>query len=652
MIWQVLILAALALPLAQGGQDATRADLTELSLEDLLNIKVTSVARRERKLSQSASAVYVITGEDIRRSGATTIPDALRMAPGVQVAQLDGSKWAIGIRGFTGRFSNKLLVMVDGRSVYSPVFGGVYWETNDVLLEDVERIEVIRGPGATMWGSNAVNGVVNIITKPARDTQGGLASGGGGNQEGGFGAARFGAQAGSKIHYRVYSKYFSRSGLLLDGGARAPDDWQKLQGGFRLDWQPSTRDEAMLSGDTYEGEAGGRQGLPAGTPLSQMVLPEHPKFSGSNLVGRWARQHSARSRTQIQASFEHNKRRDLYQDWAFQTGDIEFQHALDLSRHAVMWGGGYRITADETTPTQWSRFVPPSRTTQRGNAFVQDEIALVPDKLLLTLGSKFERNTLTGWEVQPSVSLLWNRGAADTIWVSASRAVRTPSRGERNMIFDSFAFSEPGGPVFISQIQGTDEFRSERLWAYEAGYRFTPLPQLSFDLAAFHSAYGGVTGLVAGVPFPRSLDPPVFVAPVIYTNVNEVDFHGAEAAVLWNPFETADLRISYSWIQGQFGGQGLVEKGPTHQLQARWHWTVAHNFEWDSSYLFVDGYSGVAAYHRVDSRFGWRPARPWEFSLVFQHLLDRQHREAPVTVFLDQSSEVGRSIFGKLTWRF
>jgi iron complex outermembrane receptor protein len=249
------LLPASAAP--QGGP----GDLTALSLESLLDMEVTSVARREQKLSQSASAVYVITQEDIRRSGATNIPDLLRMASGVQVAQIDSNKWSVSIRGFNGRFSRRLLVMIDGRSVYHPAFAGVYWEANEVLLEDVDRIEVIRGPGATMWGSNAVNGVINVITKHSGQTQGGLLTSGGGNQEGGFGAARFGGEAKENLHYRFYSKYFSRSGLLLDDGERANDNWLKLQGGVRIDFEPTPKDTFLLSSDAYSADAGDRQFL-------------------------------------------------------------------------------------------------------------------------------------------------------------------------------------------------------------------------------------------------------------------------------------------------------------------------------------------------------------------------------------------------------
>jgi iron complex outermembrane receptor protein len=276
----------------------TPSDLTALSLESLLDMEVTSVSRREQKVSQSASAIYVITREDIRRSGVTTIPDALRMAPGVTVMQMDGSKWAISIRGFTGRFSNKLLEMIDGRSIYSPTFGGVYWEANDELLEDIERIEDIRGPGATLWGSNAVNGVINIITKDTQESQGVLVSSGGGNQEGGFAAARFGGKAGSRLHYRLDSKYNSRSGLLLPSGDRANDNLWKMQGGFRLDWDPSERDEVLFSGDAYEGGAGERFRVPLRESPFQQETSRRTSFSGANLLGRWTHKHSERSLTQ------------------------------------------------------------------------------------------------------------------------------------------------------------------------------------------------------------------------------------------------------------------------------------------------------------------------------------------------------------------
>ncbi|MEX2301720.1 MAG: TonB-dependent receptor [Bryobacterales bacterium] len=647
-LWAALLLvmgAGVATP-----QPAAQRDLTELSIEDLLNIEVTSVSRREQKLSQSASAVYVITQEDIRRSGMTTVPDALRMAPGVQVAQIDGNRWAVSIRGFTGRFANKLLVMIDGRTLYLGTSAGVYWEAHDVLLEDVERIEVVRGPGATMWGSNAVNGVINIITRHASETQGGLVSGGGGNQEGGFGGVRFGGRAGPRLHYRLYSKYLSRSGGLLDGGERAADNLQRLQGGFRLDWQPTDSDELMFSGDAADTGAGSRLSLPATQFPYQQVLPFRATSSTANVFGRWAR-HSSRSRTQLQAFFDHTTADNLYSRFRLNQADIEFQHQMDFSRHNLMWGVGHRTAADVNDSTQWLSLNPRRATTRRTNTFVQDEIVLLPEKLLLSVGSKFETNSFSGWEIQPSVSLLWNLNARQTTWAAVSRAVRTPSRTDRQVTLDFFGMPGPDESILILQSHSDPNFGSEQLWAYEAGYRIQAAARLSFDLAVFYNAYDDIAGTVEGAPFVRETSPLTIVAPVHYTNLSAVDFYGAELAAAWNPLESASLRLNYAWLGGEFENP-VHTKGPSHQFHGRWYWNLPGPFEGDSAYYFVDGYSGVPAYHRVDSRLGWQAARGWSLSLVLQNLLDNQHREQPLSPYLEQSSEVGRSVYGKLTWRY
>lgn len=629
----------------------TSADLTELSLEDLLNIEVTSVARREQKLSQSASAVYVITQEDIRRSGVTTLPDALRLAPGVQVAQIDGARWSVSIRGFMGRFANKLLVMIDGRTLYLGTSAGVYWEVHDVMLEDVERIEVIRGPGATMWGSNAVNGVINIITQHTRDTQGGLVSAGGGNQEGAFGGARFGARAGPRLHYRVYSRYLSRSGGLLEGGQRAPDNLLRMQGGFRIDFQPSQKDEIMVSGDAFDTGAGSRLSLTSTQFPYQQVTPFRATSSAANVVGRWARRHSSRSRTQLQAFFDHTSADNLYSRFRVNQADIEFQHELDLSRHNLMWGVGFRSSTDATDSTPWLRLDPSHATTRRTNIFVQDEVVLLPQKLALTVGSKFETNSFSGWEVQPSVSLLWNVTRKHTTWVSASRAVRTPSRSDRHGTLDLLGTPGPDGSILVLQGQNTSDYGSESLWAYEAGYRIQALSGLSFDLATFYNAYDDIGDVLQGTPFIRATSPLTVVSPVYYANLSSVEFYGAELAATWNPLESTSVRWNYAWLGGRFENP-LHTKGPTHQFHARWFWNLPGRFEWDNAYYFVDGYSGVSAYHRVDTRLGWQAASGWGFSVVLQNLLDDQHREQPLAPYLEQPSEVGRSLYGKLTLRY
>ncbi|MEX2301721.1 MAG: TonB-dependent receptor [Bryobacterales bacterium] len=632
-------------------QPAGQHDLTEMSLEDLLSIEVTSVARREQKLSQSASAIYVITQEDIRRSGVTTLPDALRLAPGVQVMQMDGGKWGVSIRGFNGRFANKLLVMIDGRSIYSPIFAGVYWEANDVLLEDVDRIEVIRGPGATMWGSNAVNGVINIITKHTSETQGVRVTAGGGNQEGGFGSARLGGAAGSKFHYRFYSKYNSRSGLLLPSGERANDNLRKSQGGFRLDWQPSERDDVMLSGDAYEGGNGERYVLTLRVPPYQQETAYRDSFSGTNLLARWTHRHSERAQTQFQIYFDRVNRDSLLdRNTSFSLGDAEVQYQHDLSSHRLMFGVGYRVSRDYT-PAEWAgTFDPQRRTLQRVNTFVQDEITLLPGKLFLTLGSKFENNTYVDWRAQPSISLLANVTDRSTVWLSAAHAEKSPSRVERDLIVDIFAAPGPQGSLLVGQVRGSEEVGPEQLRAFEGGYRFSPLRGLSFDLAGFYNVYEDLVGIVEQPPVFVGGTPPTTLLPQVFANAEEGHrLYGAEAAASWRPLEAGALRLSYAWLRGSTGGEAYLT-GSGHQLLARWSWNLPGNIEWDSSYRFTDAFSTIPAYHRVDTRLGWRPARRWELSVVGQHLLDSQHLESPPLFAVP--TEIGRSIYGKLTWGF
>lgn len=316
-------------------------DLAELSIQELMEVQVTSVSRKGQRLSKSASAVYVITSEDIRRSGVTSIPEALRMAPGVQVAQLDANKWAVGIRGFNNRFSNKLLVMVDGRSVYTPLFAGVDWDVQDMLLDDIDRIEVVRGPGGTMWGSNAVNGVINIITKSADQTQGGLVRTGWGNQEGPLGEMRFGGKIGSSAHYRASSKYFQRPAQHLAAGGRAEDDWKMLRGGFRLDWNRSERDSLMLSGNVYGGQSNSSLLLPTFTRPFQGRFRNHADLSGNNILARWTHTHSGRSTSNLQVYHDRQRRDDLALNQRLvEATDFDFQNEFRLSsNNQLMWGG-------------------------------------------------------------------------------------------------------------------------------------------------------------------------------------------------------------------------------------------------------------------------------------------------------------------------
>src|SRR5438093_3529420 len=408
------------------------SDLADMSLEDLTKIEVTSVSKHKEKLADAPAAIFVITQEDIRRSGVTTIADALRLAPGLEVARVASHDWAITSRGFNELYANKLLVLIDGRSVYTPLFSGVYWDVQDTLLEDIDRIEVIRGPGATLWGANAVNGVINITTKSAKETIGGLLSGGYGTEEQGFGSARYGGKLGEDAYYRGYVKYFNRDSSALPSGAQANDAWEMYRGGFRTDWEPSAQNLFTLQGDAYAGTE--NQTVTLFTPAFPFTQPDASKMrvSGGNVIGRWTHTFTPDSDLKLQIYYDRTDRAVDYFKEMRNTADFDLQYRHPLwQRHDVTWGVGFRYADSDTSRSNFTlAFIPPERITRIFNTFIQDEITLVKERLRLTLGSKFERNDYTGFEIQPSGRLLWTPHERHSVWASVSRAVRTPSRAE------------------------------------------------------------------------------------------------------------------------------------------------------------------------------------------------------------------------------
>ena len=446
-----------------------QSGLADLNIEDLMNMKVTSVSRKAEKAYNAAAAIYVITSEDIRRSGASSIAELLRLAPGIEVDRIDGSRWAITSRGFIDRFGNKLLVLVDGRSVYTPLFSGVFWDAQQLLLDDIDRIEVIRGPGATVWGANAVNGVINIITKRAIDTEGAMLQAATDTITPQSGCMRFGGSLGSNAHFRVYGRGFDQSALDPVSGMPAYDLCTQRFGGFRADWELPKGQSLLVEGQSYGGHEQEGQITPSG------IVNDAVSQSGSNALLRWGST-SGKSDLSAQLYFDHTARsvKILYSE-VRDTTDLDFQHSLQLSsNNQLTWGLGYRISNDSTRGTPLVSWDPASRTEKLAGLFVQDEITLRPE-VRLTLGSKFERNDYTGTEVQPSARLLWTPDSRRTGWLAVSQAVRTPCRTEADgrILFGVTTIPVPGVgnvpvPVYLT---GNHDYKSETMMAYKAGYR-------------------------------------------------------------------------------------------------------------------------------------------------------------------------------------
>src|ERR1051325_9339580 len=484
-------LAGLLGILSSRAAETSGTNSNDLTLEELVNIKVTSVSKKETRLEDSPAAIAVLTQEDFQRLGATSIAEALRAVPGVEVARMNANTWAITARGFNGQYANKLLVLVYGRSVYTPTFGGVYWDLQDLVLEDLDRVEVVRGPGGTLWGANAFNGVINIITKSAKDTQGGLISTTLGTEFLPSTSARYGGELTTNLYYRVYGKYFNREGFEDKDGHDMDDDWRLGRGGARLDWEPSEHNTLTLFGGVYRGTFG-EQVQKTGLPFTNAFFGVDAPTSGGNVLGRWTHIFSEESEFKFQAYYDAIRRvdpfggGDLDIDNDFfhgnsliekrDTFDLDFQHRFPLgSRQSVMWGLGFRYSQDSLTSNGGEISFNPKHFRDRlFSSFVQDEIRLFPDKLSLTIGSKFEHNDFTGFEPEPSGRLLWTPTERQTVWGSIGRAVRTPTRVERDARVNLTSFPLPDGTPAQVSLFSNPNLDSETVLAYELGYRFEP----------------------------------------------------------------------------------------------------------------------------------------------------------------------------------
>ena len=642
---------ALLAAAAAGGACAQGGELEDLSVEELSNINITSVSRHEERLADAPASVFVITAADIRRSGATSLPEVLRLAPNLQVARVSASGYAISARGFNNSSANKLLVLIDGRSVYSPLFSGVFWDVQDVLLEDVERIEVISGPAGTLWGVNAVNGVINVITRSSQFSQGSLFAAGAGNQEKSA-AARYGGTLGADGNYRVYGKYFDRANTQTANGMDKSDGWHKNLAGFRADWDHPA-DQVMLEGKAYGGDEG--QPLPGTISVAGVFLPlDTIRLSGANLNGHWTHALDDGASLNLQAYYDRTQRSvpptfnellDIF--------DVQFQHSLHPGgRHTLAWGAEYRLGVDRVDNSRIVAFLPADVNQKWASLFAQDEIALSKD-LRLTLGARLERNDYTGNEVLPTARLAWKQAQESLLWAAASRTVRAPSRLDRDTFVPTFGpFARPGGLPFL--LAGGPTVISETADVYELGYRSQPTQRLSYSVTAFHARYDHVRTqeILPSATFPFFF---ASIANNMKAMTTGVELWGAwQASPAWRLsagmtalHEKRGL-LPGSNDQASVDAAGL-DPGSSWNLRSSWDLSDRREFDLILRHVGQLASPAVPSYTAIDLRYAWKVRQDMELSVTGQNLFLGPHAEFtdPLT-----RSELGAAVFFKAVSRF
>lgn len=647
--------SALFFALAMQAQEVTNIDISELPLEQLLKMDVT-ILKGHRMLSATPAAISIVTSDDIRRSGAMNIPEALRQVPGMEVARLDANEWAVSMRGFNDLFANKLLVLQDGRTVYSPVFSGVFWDVQGAMMEDIDRIEVIRGPGSTVWGANAVNGVINVITKSAKDTQGMLVSVGSGNIDQAFVNARYGGQFGSNVFYRVYGTYLDHDSFAQPNGHDANNAWQMGRGGFHLDWDASPQDLVTLQGDGYAGGVHETFSIydPTSPTLARQV-PDRMDVHGGNALARWTHTFSDASELKTQVYYDRTDRHATVFGEERDTVDLDAQYSFALGeRNALISGLGYRRSSDTMDENTQATFLPVSETLNLFSAFAQDEVTIFPDKLKFTLGSKIEHNDFTGWEVEPGGRLAWTPDSRNTLWASVSRAVQTPSRVEEDVRLNEIQ-PTPFGPAVL-EISGNRNFQSEKLMAYETGYRVHPCSKASFDVAAFYNVYDDLRSLETSPGFP-------FIPATLANNLYG-DTYGFEATATMEVQPWWRLTPTYSLLKEELHARHRSTdatsvrqdegQDPQQQFSLRSAMDLPHNVSLDATLRYVDELPSlrVSSYVTMDARVAWRATKNLEFALVGQDLFAPHHAEFRPTFVQTQPADVPRSFYAKVTWHF
>ena len=618
---------------SQGEASLGTKMLKSLSIEELMNIEVTSVSKRPEKLQETASAIQVITQEDIRHSGVTSVPEALRLATNLQVAQVNASQWAISARGFNNVLANKLLVLIDGRVVYTPMYAGVFWDVQNLVLEDIDRIEVISGPGGTLWGANAVNGVINIITKRAQDTAGLYAEAAAGTELPGLGSLRYGNAISEHLSYRVYSTAFKRGNTTFPDSIQANDNWKMIQGGVRFDWSPNENNIVTCQGNLYDG----RPDPDSGQPVAA---------SGNNFITRWNHVFSERSDVQVQLYYDQTWR-DFRNNFTedLKTYDIEGQHRLQInSMHEFVYGGGFRAMAHEVENLELFAFLPSEKDLFLFNIFAQDNIQLIPDKIRLVAGLKVEHYTYSDFQFQPNLRLSWTIKEGQTVWHAVSRAVKNPSRLDREFYLSIF----PGFPFIVGH-----EAKPEYLTAYELGWHSQATTALSFSLSSYYNRYDNIRGVS-----PRD---PNTSFPVIFNNSVEGNTYGAEVSFTCQVNTWWRLRGGYNFLKKELSiKKGMTDTNnasaesddPTHQALIQSIMNLKDKFELGAVIRYVDElpHQNVPEYIGVDVRLSWKIIPNLQLSLVAQNLLDDAHPE-----FVPSSPaprEIERSGYLKIACRF
>lgn len=638
-------------------------DLADMSVEDLLNVRVITAGKTEQKLSQTPAAVYVITAEDIRRAGLTSIPEALRLAPGVEVAQINSTTWAIAMHGFNSHYSNKLLVLIDGRSVYSSIIAQVFWSIQDFPLDDVERIEVIRGPGGSVWGANATDGVINIITRSAKQSQGGVVSVTGGSHDNAVIDVRYGSLFGREGAYRISARYANRGAFDALAGGSDFDHSSLERLSSRIDLI-SEKNSFTGEGDLFQVDSGETLLFPTLVPPATALVNLPVSYGGGTALLRWEHRLNSGAKTAFQTFYDREDLSEAGLKVVAQTLDIDFQHQLRLlEHHDLVWGGGLRIVRQDSSGASPFQFDPATSTPKLFNIFGQDDVTILPPRLRLTLGSKLEHNDYTGFEVEPTARLLWAVRPGHSFWSAASRAVRSPATFERGGQLTFSSSPGPDGVPLLTRFVGSSQFTSESLTAFEAGYRGQPGKSVSMDIAAFYNLYRNLSGVTMGLPFLETTPEPVHVVvPFVFGNTFRGRTFGSETSITYTPAPFWRLSGSYSWLRMYYLSEDNPMASPTfnaganpsYQTQAHSFLTLRHKLELDTSVYYASSLpeQRVAGHTRLDVRFGWSPRENLQLTAGFQNILDPRHLEFSEPPLPPVPGKIPRSAFGKAVWRF